>query len=396
MKPFISVTDARRRARRALPSSVFDVVDGGSDDEVTMRRNREAFEGWSVSQRVGVEFDRADLTTTLHGNPLAAPVVFAPCGLTGLVHPDGELAVARVASRRGTLAMFSTFSTHSLETIALAASGPKWFQLYFLGGRAGADQLVARAETAGFTGLVITLDTSVVGNRERDLAHGISYPMERDVGTVARLLPQLMRHPRWLGRFLRAGLPMDMGNASDPGAARDRRAASDMAAGMFESPPGWPDVERLRERWGGTLVVKGVLDPRDARRAVELGADVVVVSNHGGRQLGSAMGTLQALPAVVAEVGDSVEVVLDGGVRRGTDVVKALALGARAVAIGRPYLYGLGVGGEQGVEAVWSVLVDGLARDMRLAGCPSVRQLSGEWIQRCPEPRSNEPSAMRR
>lgn len=359
---------------------MFDIVDGGSDDEVTMRRNREAFGAWSLKQRVGVDEGVPRLDTRLHGAPIAAPVVFAPCGLAGLVHPEGELAVARVASDRGTIAMFSTFSTHALEQIAESGSGTKWFQLYLLGGRSGADRLVDRAEAAGFDGLVVTLDTTVVGNRERDVAHGVSHPMDLNLATVIRFLPQVARRPRWLARFIRAGLPMGLGNADQSG----RDDVSALTAGLFESPPNWGDVERLRRRWSGTLVVKGVLDPLDARHAVELGADVVVVSNHGGRQLDSAMATLEALPRIVDAVGDSVEIVLDGGVRRGTDVAKALALGANSIAIGRPYLYGLGVDGEAGVDAVWSVLVDELVRDLQLMGCSSVHDLSSDWVDRSP------------
>lgn len=390
MTTFISVDDARSRAQRVLPAPVFDYVDGGSDDERTLRRNRDAYRDWSLRQSVGVDVGPPDTTVELLGMRLPAPIVFSPCGLAGVVHPEGELALAEAAGKTGALAMFSTFSNHPLDRIAAAATGPAWFQLYFLGGRDGADRLVDQAEAAGYDGLVLTLDTTVVGKRERDLRHRIVHPVVLDARNTTRFLPHVVTRPRWLARFLRAGAPLEFGNLQ-PGLAE---SDGSLGSALLSAPPTWHDVERYRKRWDRHLVVKGILEPADACRAIDLGADAVVVSNHGGRQLDGAMGTLDALADIVAAVDGRVPVIVDGGVRRGTDVVKALALGASAVGIGRPYLYGLAVGGAAGIGAIWSVLVDELARTMRLVACRTVDDIGPDVLRRVPTVAPAAPAAL--
>lgn len=382
MTSFISVDDARSRAERVLPAPVFDYVDGGSDDERTLRRNRDAYADWTLRQPVGVDIGPPDTTIELLGLRLPAPIVFAPCGLAGVVHPAGETALAEVAGAHGALAMFSTFSNHPLDRIAAATTGPAWFQLYFLGGHDGADRLVDRAEAAGFAGLVLTLDTTVVGKRERDLRHRIVHPVVLDARNTTRFLPHVATRPRWLARFLLAGAPLEFGNL-EPGLAE---SDGSLGSALLSAPPTWHDVERYRARWGRHLVVKGILEPDDARRAVDLGADAIIVSNHGGRQLDGVSGSLDALPGIVAAVGGQVPVVVDGGIRRGTDIVKAVALGASAVGIGRPYLYGLAVGGAPGIDAIWTLLVDELERAMRLLACRTIAELTPDVLRRSPPP----------
>ncbi|MEX2627737.1 MAG: alpha-hydroxy acid oxidase, partial [Ilumatobacteraceae bacterium] len=326
---FISVDHARELARRRLPRPIFDYVDGGADDEVTASRNRRSFATWALRQLTGDPIGTPDLTTTLLGHELAAPVLFAPCGLTGVVHPDGEPAVARSAGRNGTIGITSSFAIRPLEDVARAATGPMWFQLYFFGGIAGAERMVDRAEQAGYDGLVVTLDTSAVGNRERDLRNGVRHPVKLDARTVVRFLPAVAAKPRWLAAFLRNGGTLQLGNV-DP---EHTGSGDDLHASLVSAPPTWDDVARLRERWGRKLVVKGVMDPVDVRRAIDHGADAVVVSNHGGRQLDMLPATIDVLASMVEAADDQIEVIFDGGIRRGSDIVVALALGARAVCI---------------------------------------------------------------
>lgn len=373
----LNVDAARRAARRGLPRVVFDYVDGGSGDERTLADNRRAFTEVMLRPRAGFPPGQPDLATTVLGTPLNHPVLLAPCGMMGTVHPDGEAAVARVAERQGTIAVFSTYSSQTLESIAAASAGPKWFQLYFLGGRPGAEWLIDRAVRSEYDALVVTLDTNVPATRERDVRNGVRFPILLNVSTAARFGPQALLRPRWLARFARAGFPLEIANAR-PVAGDSPRL--DQSTTLLDSAPGWDDLAWIRDRWGGRLVVKGLLTADDTRRAIDAGADAVVVSNHGGRQLDGVPGTLRALPDVVAAAGDRVEVLLDSGVRRGSDVVKALALGARAVLVGRPYLYGLGAAGEAGVERILDLFAAEIVETLQLLGCASVRDLDPTWL----------------
>jgi L-lactate dehydrogenase (cytochrome) len=376
-----NVEVTRRRARRTLPRPVFDYVDGGADDEETMRRNLGAFRAVTLQPKMASGIVRPTLGRSVVGEDLAFPVLLAPCGFARVLHPDGEAGAARAASRLGLASVLSTAACTPLERVAADAPGARqWFQLYFLGGRQGAAQLVGRAEAAGYSALVVTIDTAAIGNRERDVANRVPQPLQVNLRTALVQGPQMLRHPRWLYGFVRDGMPVGLANAAGltvDGVPLEPVAAAGMIA---TEPPSWDDLEWLRARWGGPLVVKGLLTAADAVRAVEVGADAVVVSNHGGRQLDGVAASLDALPEVVDAVGARTEVLLDSGVRRGSDVVKALALGARAVLLGRPYLWGLACGGEAGVEHVLRLLRTEIVRTLKLLGCASVDELDGSFV----------------
>jgi len=365
-----NVTDARRYAWRAIPRVVFDYIDGGAEDEVTMAQNMAAFREISFRPRMAVEADQPDLATTIFGTPLSMPVLLAPCGLVRLMHPDGAIGAARAAADAGIVSVLSTVAGTAPEDVAEASSGPKWFQLYKLGGLDAADALVERATASGYQALVITIDTNVLGRRERDLRHGVSVPIHVGVRQALRIGPQMAARPRWAYGYARDRL-------AERGAGATGRHVPD----MDHSPFTWADIEHVRDRWDGPLLVKGVLTGDDARRSLQAGADGVIVSNHGGRQLEGAPATIRVLPEVVAAVGAQGAVLLDSGVRRGGDVVKAVALGADAVLVGRAYLYGLAAGGQAGVARVLDLLRDEMARTMALMGCPSVSALDRDWLR---------------
>lgn len=368
-----SVVDARRAARRRVPRVVFDYIDGAADDERTMRANEAAFGDLVFVPRMATGRTASELGTTVLGSPVRLPVLLAPCGLVRLMHPDGARGVARAARRAGTVSVLSTVAGSPLEEVVPASPGGVWFQLYAARGREDAAPLVERAASAGVEVLVVTVDTPALGNRERDRRNGVSTPLRLGPSSAARLGPQVLARPVWAYRMARDGvrfLPSRPGPTARPG--------FDLLS-MVASPFSWDDVSWLRERWRGKLVVKGLLSGSDAREAVARGADAVIVSNHGGRQLDGAPPTLHVLPEVV-EAAAPAEVLLDGGIRRGTDVAKALALGARAVLVGRPYLYGLAACGEEGVLRVLEVLRAELARALVLLGCPSVRELDASYV----------------
>jgi L-lactate dehydrogenase (cytochrome) len=367
---FVNVADARLASRRVLPRVVFDYVDGGAEDEQTMHENLVAFRELSFVPQMAKGKPSPDVSVTVLGEELKLPVLLAPCGLVRLMHPDGPIGIARAAAARGTISVLSTHAGVPLERVASAVGGaPMWFQLYSSGGAADAESLVDRAGAAGFTALVVTVDTPVLGHRERDVRHGVVPPLRIGTRNIVQLGPQILVKPGWALRMLRDGVKFG-GGARTP--------ASSVSA---LSPFSWSDVERIRARWKGPLLVKGVLTAADAGKAVDCGCEGVIVSNHGGRQLEGAPATLRALPAVAAAVADRATVLVDGGVRRGSDVVKALALGARAVLVGRPYLYGLGAAGQAGVERVLEIFEEEMTRTMGLLGCASVRDLDGSWLQ---------------
>lgn len=377
----LSVADARQRARRVLPRVVFDYVDGGADDETTMAANVAAWRQLTFRPKAATAVVEPRLATTVLGTPLALPVLLAPCGLVRLLHPDGPGGAARAAGTRGVVSVLSTVAGATLESVAAAADGaPCWFQLYAPGGRAEAEPVLHRAAGAGYQALMVTVDTPALGNRERDLRNGVAPPLRLDAHTAVALGPQVLARPRWTVRMLRDGVSVLRRPAGALGDQAGNGLGAAGAVAMAASPFTWDDVAWIRAHWAAPLVVKGILTGDDARRAVDSGADAVVVSNHGGRQLDGAPATAHVLPEVVAAVGGAVEVLVDGGVRRGADVARAVALGAGAVLIGRPYLYGLAVGGQAGVEAVLDVLATELARTLRLLGCPAVADLDRSWL----------------
>lgn len=375
-----NVDDVREAARRTMPKMVFDYVDGGSGSELTLRANREAFDEVVFRPRMAVPVLDPDLATTVLGIPLSMPVLLSPCGGLRAMHPDGEAGVARAAHRAGITFALSTAAGTSIEDVAAASDGPLLFQLYFLGGRAGAERLIDRAERAGFRGLVVTVDTNVAGTRARDVRNGMTAGPYVNARNIVRFAPQVAMRPGWLLRFVRDGMNVELANTKALGPGGGPMDPTDAHLAMFAEPPTWADIEWIRERWRAPLAVKGVLTADDARRAADLGADAVIVSNHGGRQLDGAPATMRALPEVVDAVGDRVEVLLDSGARRGSDVVRALAVGARAVMFGRAYVYGLGAGGEAGVDTVLRLLRDDLRNTMQLLGCDSVRALDRGWL----------------
>ena len=372
-----TVDDGRALARRALPRVVFDYVDGAAEGERTMQANLDAFGevGFLPKMAVPGLTISPSLSTTVLGQEVALPVLLAPVGFTRAMHPTGDVAGARAAHAARTLFTLSSMSGHTMQEVKDAAQGPAWFQLYGLGGRGGAEQLVGRAREAGYTALVVTVDTPIPGNRERDLHHGVTMPLRVTKETATRFAPQALVRPQWLYRFARDHFSMDLAMARDLGTDDAPMSIDEAVVSWVLSPVTWDDFSWLREAFGGPVLAKGLLTGADARRAVDAGADGVIVSNHGGRQLDGVPAALAALVEVVDEVGGEVEVLMDGGVRRGSDVAKAVALGARAVLIGRPWAWALAAAGEPGVVKVLEILRTELDRTLRLLGVASVAEL---------------------
>ena len=316
-----------------------------------------------------------DLATTVLGTPVAMPLLLSPVGFTRMMDPRGDVAGARAATAAGTLFTHSTMSGHTIDEVAEAADTPPWFQLYFLGGRPGAEQLVERAKAAGCGALVVTLDTQVPGNRERDLRYGLSPPLEVNRKTAMKMAPHAALHPRWLADLAADRFQLELVNATGLELDRQRISATEALIHWLASPPRWEDFTWLRDQFGGPVIAKGILTGDDARRAVDCGVSAIVVSNHGGRQLDAVPATITALVEVLDAVGTDVEVLVDGGFRRGADVVKAIAIGARAVMVGRPWAYGLAAAGEPGVKRILSILRADIDRTLRLLGVSSLADL---------------------
>jgi isopentenyl diphosphate isomerase/L-lactate dehydrogenase-like FMN-dependent dehydrogenase len=374
----INVDDLRLVARRTVPRIVFNYIDGGADGEQTMRENRRALDALTLRPRMAVSIPVADLRTRVLGIDLAMPVLLAPVGYCRVMHPDGEVSAARAAGNAGTAYILSTVSGHPLEDVKAASSGPVWFQLYLTGGREAAEQAMHRAQAAGYTVLVITIDTPVIGMREREVRDGMDQLLRGDVLSKIPFAPQLLARPRWLARFLlHGGLPT-MPNIVLPGKGplAVGNAHTTMKRGAFF----WTDMAWIRDLWKGPIVIKGVISADDARRSVDQGAAAIVVSNHGGRQLDGVPATIRVLPEIVSAVNSQVEVLFDSGVRRGTDVVKAICLGAKAVLCGRAYAYGLAAAGEAGVVRALGILRDDLDRTLKLLGCATIQDLDRSYV----------------
>ena len=373
----LNIADLRRLAQRRLPRVVFDYIDGGADDEITMRANSGAFDDVTLRPRGAVAFDHIDLATTMLGARLALPFALGPVGSCRLFWPRGEVLAARAAGAAGTAYGLSTLSGTRLEDVREATTGPAWYQLYLVGGRDVARKALQRARAAGYTALLVTMDTAVAGLRERDLRNGIKDLVGGNLFQKARRSPQVLMHPAWLAGFL-----MDGGLMRFPNIVLNDGPMGyvDVGPALEKAAVKWEDLEWLRREWEGPIVMKGVQCAEDARRAIEMGADGIVVSNHGGRQLDGVHATLRMLPEVLAAANGRVDVLLDGGVRRGSDVVKALCLGAKGVLIGRAYAYGLGAAGEAGVARAIEILRDGVVRTLRLIGCASVSQLDRSYV----------------
>jgi isopentenyl diphosphate isomerase/L-lactate dehydrogenase-like FMN-dependent dehydrogenase len=374
----VNISDLRRLAQKRLPRVVFDYLDGGADGEVTMRANTRAFEEVTFRPRNALFPPDRDLRVTVLESKLAMPLLLAPCGFTHMFYPRGEPTAARAAGKAGVGYVLTTMSGHRLEEVAEAASGPLWYQLYLAGGREAAEGALERAGKAGFKVLVVTIDTGTFGQRERDIRNGTRQLLGTNFGAKIRFLPQLLARPEWLAGFFRGGGMRKLHNISVP--HRGPLPLSEAQSSLAKSVVTWDDMRWLRKAWTGPIVVKGVLTADDARRAVDEGAAGVVVSNHGGRQLDCVAASLRALPEVVAAVGGRGEVLMDGGVRRGSDIAKAICLGARAVLIGRAYMYGLGAAGEAGIARALAILRADLERTVTLLGCSSIGELNQSYV----------------
>jgi len=372
----LNIGDLRRLARRRLPRVVFDYIDGGADAEVTLRDNVKAYEELTFRPRGAVAIPSIDLKTTILGAQLELPFILAPVGSTRLFYPNGEVLAARAAGKAGTAYVLSTLSGTPMEQVRAATSGPAWYQVYLCGGREASINMLKRAKAAGFTALVVTIDTGVPGLRERDLRNGIKELLGRGISGLP-YLGQMITRPAWIAGMLADGGLMKFPNVLLP---TGPMPYADVGKTLEESVVCWDDLKWIRELWDGKIIVKGVHTGEDAERVAAEGADALVVSNHGGRQLDGVPGSLRSLPEVLSAVGDKVEVLVDGGIRNGGDVVKALALGARGVLIGRAYAYGLAAAGETGVARSIEILRSGIVRTMKLLGVASVRDLNQSYI----------------
>ena len=374
----INIHDLRRLAKRRLPRVVFDYLDGGAEGEFTLRENCRVFEQLTFRPRYAVAMPKCDMRARVLGTELAFPAILAPVGYSRLMHPAGELAAASAAGSAGLIYTLSTISAHKLENVRASSTGPVWYQLYIVGGREVAEAGIERAQRAGFSALVVTIDTPVAGLRERDPRNGMKELLGGSILSKLPFLPQMFAHPGWLASFLLDGAVPQLENIVIPG--RGPMPLMDVTAALAKAFVTWEDFRWLREIWAGPILVKGVLTDDDARRAVDEGAAAIIVSNHGGRQLDGAPATLRALPEVVAAVNGQAEVLMDGGIRRGSDIVKAMCLGARAVLIGRAYAYGLAAAGQAGVNRALEILRADVERTLLLIGCSSVSDLNASYV----------------
>ena len=374
----VCIEDFRPIARRRLPRAVFDYLDGGAEGEVTLRENCRAFQDVTFRPRHAVALGKCDLGVRVLGFDLALPFLLAPVGYSRLMHPSGEVAAARAAGAAGTGYILSTISGHKLEDVKAASTGPVFYQLYLMGGRGASEAAIDRARAAGFSALVVTIDTAVAGIRERDYRNGMKELSSGSVFEKIPYIPEMLKHPGWLASYLLDGGLPGLPNVIIPG--KGPMPLVDINAALAAAAVTWADLRWIREHWKGPIVVKGVLTGDDGRRAVDEGAAAISVSNHGGRQLDCVPASVRALPEVVKAVKDQVEVLMDGGVRRGTDVVKAICMGARAVLCGRAYAYGLAAAGEAGVTRAIEILRTDVERTLRLLGCPSITALDRSYV----------------
>ncbi len=356
---------------------VFDYIDGGADAEVTLRENSRVFEDVTFRPRCAVALDACALQTKVLGHDLALPFLLAPVGSSRMFWPRGEAVAANAAGKAGTAYILSTLSGTRLEEVRAASAGPCWYQVYLVGGRDVALGAIARATAAGFSALVVTIDTPVAGMRERDVRNGARELISRRPLQMLPHIGQMLARPRWLVDFFVDGGLMNFPNIELAGGPM---GYADVGAALEQSVVCWNDLRWIRDAWTGPIVIKGVHTGDDARRAVDAGADAIVVSNHGGRQLDTVAPTLRVLPEVVAAVDGRIEVLLDGGIRRGSDVVKALCLGARAVLIGRAYAYGLGAAGGEGVSRAIEILRADILRTLKLLGCAAIGELERSYV----------------
>jgi L-lactate dehydrogenase (cytochrome) len=366
-----TIEDLRVLAKKRVPRMFYDYADAGSWTESTYRANEEDFGKIKFRQRVAVNLENRSLQSTMIGQDVAMPVALAPTGLTGMQHADGEILAARAAEKFGVPFTLSTMSICSIEDVAANTTKPFWFQLYVMRDRPFIERLIERARAAGCSALVLTLDLQVLGQRHKDLRNGMTAPPKMTLANIANL----MTKPAWCMEMLgtrRRGFGNIVGHASD---VSDMSSLSSWTSQQFDPRMSWDDVEWVKQRWGGKLIIKGIMDVEDAKLAAGSGADALIVSNHGGRQLDGAQSSIGALQPIVEAVGKRIEVHMDGGIRSGQDVIRALALGAKGVYIGRPFLYGLGAGGEAGVARCLEIIRNELDLTMAFCGLRDVRQV---------------------
>jgi L-lactate dehydrogenase (cytochrome) len=373
-----SVADLRAVARRRLPGGVFDYIDGGAEDELSLRRNVAAFRRAELVPRVLRDVSGIDTSATLLGRRLPMPLVVAPTGFTRIASPGGELDVSRAAARAGLPYTLSTMATRSIEEVAAVSRGPKWLQVYVWRDRGLVKELLSRAAQAGYEAIAITVDTAVLGRRERDVRRGFTMPPQLGPGTLVDGL----LHPGWTWAFARAD-PITFANVSESSAPAGGAPVvlADYINSQFDPALSWRDLDWFRAQWDGPIVLKGIQSVADARLAADAGIEAIALSNHGGRQLDGSPPILELVAPVAQAVGDRVEIICDGGVRRGSDLLKAVALGARACMAGRAFLYGLGAGGERGVDKVVALLEADLRRTMALTGCRQLSDVGPELIR---------------
>ena len=374
-------------AERRLPRMVFDYIDGGAEREWTLKENSRAFTDVLFRPRSAVATAKCDLSTNVLGLTIDVPFILAPVGSSRMFYPRGEELAAEAAGDAGTIYTLSTLSGCTMEDVKAATSGNAWYQLYLVGGRDVAMGAIARAKTCGYKALVVTIDTPVAGMRERDSRNGVKELLARNLSTVP-YLGQMIARPGWLYSYFGDGGLMGFPNIVIDGAPM---GYADVGAALEASMTSWDDFKWIREAWGGPIIAKGVHTADDARKAIDHGAAAIVVSNHGARQLDGVAPTIRILPEVVQAVNGKAEILLDGGIRRGSDIVKALCMGARAVLIGRAYAYGLGAGGHEGVTKAIGILRADVIRTMKLLGVGAIKDLDGsfvdvpsEWTARLP------------
>ncbi len=375
-RPTTSIADLQALAKRRVPRMFYDYADSGSWTEGTYRANEEDFHKIKLRQRVAVDMRDRTLASTMVGLPVSMPVAIAPTGLTGMQHADGEILAAKAAEKAGIPFTLSTMSICSIEDIAENTSAPFWFQLYVMRDQEFSNGLIDRAKKAGCSALVLTLDLQILGQRHKDLKNGLTAPPRLTPGTVANLLTK----PRWIWGMAHTKRRTFRNIVGHAKGADNMRELGKWTAEQFDPALDWDAVKRIKDRWGGKLILKGILDEEDAATAAKSGADAIIVSNHGGRQLDGALSSISMLPRIVREVGDKIEVHMDGGIRSGQDVLKARALGARGSYIGRAMLYGLGAGGEAGVTEALRIIRNELDITMAFCGLRDIEKVDEKII----------------
>jgi len=373
-----SVSALRRMAQKRLPRPIFDFIDGGAEDEDTLRQNESAFQAWDVLPQPLNGAAERDISASLLGHTLQSPLLLGPTGLAGLFWPQGEIESAKAAAAKGTVYCLSHGSVCTMEQLAQSHHGLKWMQVFIYKDRGFTRELATRAQNSGYDALVLTIDNQMIGKRERDLVNGFTIPPRFD---FAQMLA-FAQKPAWWWSMRHDLSKVTFGNYVQSNAPESVAALAARMGALLDPGMSWHDVVMLRDHWKGPLILKGVLHPHEAVEAVKHGVDAIIVSNHGGRQLNGAMASVRALPAIVQAVNGSVPVLLDGGIRRGSDVFKAIALGATAVLVGRPHLWGLSVAGREGVEWVVDLLTNELDRVMGLAGAKNLKAIrDGDFLR---------------